>query len=838
RAILAADKGDVWDSGTIPSGQSIQVVYGGPAPASRHRIYWKVRVWDAQGAPSPWSAIAWWEMGLLDAREWEAKWIGSALVGGRYTTIPCPYLRTEFSVGKPVASARLYVTALGLHECSINGIPVGDDVFVPGWTDYRKRIQYQVYDVTRLVKQGRNALGAILGDGWYCGHVEWRGRQLYGDRPRLLAQLELTSADGTRRTVLSDESWKHAFGPIIESDMLMGESYDARLEMPGWDRPGFDDRSWQPVTVFTPPAAPLVAMPGMPVTRTQELKPVAEPKKDTRQWGRVKWVFDLGQNMTGRVRIRIKGEAGTTITIRHAETLNPDGTIYTTNLRTAKATDYYTFKGNGVETYEPRFTFHGFRYVEITGYKGALKRDAVTGIVLHSAMEFTSSFTCSDPLVNKLVKNIVWGHRGNFVDIPSDCPQRDERLGWTGDAQVFVRTATFDANVASFFTKWLDDLSDSQNAEGAIPPVSPNTNCVGGDGGPAWSDAFIICPWTIYLAYGDTRILERHYEGFKRFITFLATTCKNDIRAYEGYGWQGFGDWLSINADTPKDLIGTAFYAHSADLMSRIARVLGKKADAKTYCDLHARIRDAFIKRYVTADGVVASQTQTAYVLALHFNLLPAALRPAAVEALVHDITRRGTRLSTGFVGSPYLPHVLSGNGRVDVAYELLFQKSWPSWLYAVTQGATTIWERWDGWTHDKGFQDAGMNSFNHYAYGAVGDWLFRRVAGIETDETAPAYKEIVMRPCAQGLSHAAAEYTSVHGTIRSAWRKGRTGLTWDVTIPANTTATLHIPGGAKANITESGAAIGKAKCIRVLKRGAHETVVSAGAGAYSFTVR
>jgi len=840
-ARLKAGHGDLWDSGMVAADATTQIVYAGTPLAARQRAWWAVRVEDADKKATAWSAPAFFEMGLLDRRDWQATWIGSALVGGRWTTIPCPFLRKEFSVTRRVAAARLYVTALGLHECSLNGAPVSDDVFAPGWTDYRKRIQYQVHDVTRLIKRGRNALGAILGDGWYCGHVEWRGRQCWGDRPRLLAQLELVFADGTRQTVVSDDSWTCGFGPLLESDMLMGESYDARLELPGWDKPGFAAPCWQPVCTFADPDVPLVAMPGTAVKRTQELVPVAPPQKDTRQWGTVKWVFDLGQNMTGRIRLAIKGERGTTVTLRHAETLNPDGTLYTANLRSARATDHYTLKGGATEVYEPHFTFHGFRYVEIAGLppEMTLTRDAVTGIVLHSAMDFTGNFTCSAPLVNQLYKNIVWGHRGNFVDVPSDCPQRDERLGWTGDAQVFIRTATFNADVAPFFTKWQADMADAQSPGGAIPPTAPSTNCVGmEDGGPAWADAFIICPWTLYLCYGDTRILARNYPAIRRFVASLLEQSHQFIRCHPKVdGWHGFGDWLSINAETPKDLIGTAFLAHSLDLLARIAGVLGKKTDAQKYRALHTRVRAAFVKKYFTPEGMVAAHTQTACVLALHFDLLPPELRRTALDALVADIQKRGLHLSTGFVGSPYLPQVLSDGGRADIAYQLLFQTGWPSWLYAVTQGATTIWERWDGWTHDKGFQDAGMNSFNHYAYGAVGDWLFRRVAGIDTDPAAPGYKHLIMRPCIErgGLTHATARYRAVTGTIRSAWRVRGTALTWTVTIPPNTSATLHIPAAHGARITEGDRALATVADLAVLTRTASVCIVKAPAGTYRF---
>lgn len=838
--LLEADRGDVWDSGKVRSDQSIQVEYGGRALRSRERVYWKVRVWDEKGEVSAWSDTAWWEMGLLERSDWEAEWIAGPLVGGAWTTVPCPFLRKEFVIEKGVRQARLYVTALGLYECVINGQRVGDDVFAPGWTDYRKRVQYRVYDVSRLVQKGANVLGAILGDGWYCGHVEWRSRQRYGDKPKLLAQLEVLLEDGTRQVVCSDGSWRCAYGPILEADILMGESYDARRELVGWDRPGYDDRRWQAVEVHADPGIALEAQRGPVVKRMMELRPIADPVKDTRQWRKPKWVFDLGQNIAGRVRLRIRGSAGTTVTLRYAEMLNTDGTIYTANLRGAKATDHYTLRGDGEEVYEPRFTYHGFRYVELTGLpeETELTRDTVTGIVLYSEMEETGSFECSDELVNQLQRNIVWGQRGNYVDVPTDCPQRDERLGWTGDAQVFVRTAAHNMDVAGFFTKWLVDVEDTQGMGGEIAPTAPSTDVVEPDGGPGWADALIICAWTMYLCYGDKRILARHYEAMRRFMAYVERTSPGYIRAPEGSKWQGFGDWLSINADTPKDLIGTAFYAYSAQLMSEIAGVVGKERDAAYYQEVAQKVRAAFQRRFVTPAGVVASQTQTAYVLALRFGLLPEEVRAAAAAELVHDIQRRGMHLSTGFLGTPYLQHALSDTGHDDIAYKLLLQRTYPSWLYAVTQGATTIWERWDGWTHDRGFQDPGMNSFNHYAYGAVGEWLYRRVAGIDVDPCEPGYKHVIMVPLCHGpLAWACGKLRGPYGEIVSRWWWEEGALGWEVRIPVNSWATLFIPVSEGGRVYESNEPVEKAP--GVVNRGwcCGRLKVDVGAGRYRFRV-
>jgi alpha-L-rhamnosidase len=616
----------------------------------------------------------------------------------------------------------------------------------------------------------------------------------------------------------------------------MGEAYDARLEMPGWDRPGFDGKRWSRVEVFDHPHIALVATNGPTMRCINELKPFPDVV-DKSTFNRKRYIFDLGQNMVGRVRFKGSAPTGTTITLRFAEVLNPDGTLYTINLRTARATDYYTFKGDGEEIWEPKFTFHGFRYVELEGYPGEVNRDTITGVVLHSEMSPTGEFECSDPLLNQLQSNIVWGQKGNFVDVPTDCPQRDERLGWTGDIQVFVRTAAFNMDVAGFMTRWAQDVADAQDERGAIPPVVPATGGLMDDGGPAWADAVIICPWTIYLCYGDRRILENNYATMSRFMEFLVNTSPGYIRCAPEYeGWPGFGDWLSINADTPRDLIGTAFLAYDASLMAQIATILGKTREAARYRKLFADVQAAFGARYLkgsklpaapapsselrrmvehgdalsrgtltVADyGQITSEvfntdlfapTQTAYVLAMHFDLLPDKLRPLALAELVADIERRDLHLSTGFVGSPYLPHVLSSNGRLDIAYALLHQRTWPSWLYSVTQGATTIWERWDGWTEENGFQTPEMNSFNHYAYGAIGAWLYSTVAGIEIDSTKPGYKHINLRPQpGGGLTNACGKLKTLYGDLVSEWKLENGAFDWTVVVPPNTTATVHLP--------------------------------------------
>ncbi|MCA1808028.1 MAG: family 78 glycoside hydrolase catalytic domain, partial [Lentisphaerae bacterium] len=532
RETLLKGGSGLWDSGHVESDQSIFVSYGGPCPISRQRCWWRVRVWDQHGDASAWSEPAFWEMGLLTAGDWHATWVNSAIVGGARTTAPAPYLRRSFILDGEMKKARLYVTALGLYECHINGARIGDAAFRPGRTDYHKRLQYDTIDVAAHLRRGENVLGAILGDGWYCGHTGSRDRQNYGDRPALLAQLEITFSDDSVQRIVSDEKWRWSAGPILENDLLMGESYDARLELSGWSAPGYDDRAWRPALPAADPGVPLVAPPNPPVRAVMKIHPVAEPS----MLDKGRYLFDLGQNIAGRARLRgLTGRSGHTVRLRFAEMLQRNGELYTENLRSARATDYYTLSGseNSNSVWEPRFTFHGFRYIEVSNLPLDFvpTRETVTGIVLQSDTPVTGEFSCSEPLLNQLQSNIQWSQRGNFLEIPTDCPQRDERQGWTGDAQIFIRNACFNMDVAGFFAKWQDDLADTQRSDGAVPGVAPDTGIVHdsrpefqfhpGDAGPAWSDAIIICPWTIYRCYGDTRILERHYGELKRYLLYL-----------------------------------------------------------------------------------------------------------------------------------------------------------------------------------------------------------------------------------------------------------------------------------------------------------------------------
>lgn len=818
----------LWSSGKVLSDQSVNVEYGGPAIKSLKRVYWQVRIWEGNKV-TPWSEAAWWEYGFLDRDLLTAPWITLENEEEKEGSKPAHYYRHEFSLRNKVIAARAYVSSLGIYELHLNGKKVGDELFTPGWTAYNKRVQYQTYDITGMLNS-ENAIGAVVGDGWYRGTISYQqGKSCYGDQLALLVQLNIEYADGTSEIVITGKDWKVTNrGPILESDLYNGETYDANMEMTGWASVGFDDTAWQTAVVKDHPKDILVAPQGLPVKAVEEIKPV---KLLTTPKGEM--VFDMGQNMVGWVRLRVKGDKGDQVILKFAEVLDKEGNFYTENLRKAKCTDTYILKGDGTETYEPTFTFHGFRYVLIEGLKSEPKMDQITGVVIHSDMSPTGTFECSDPLINQLQRNIVWGQKGNFLDVPTDCPQRDERMGWTGDIQVFSPTAAFNFDVAAFFTKWLKDLAADQLPDGKVTDVVPDNRRTRG-GSTAWGDAAIIVPWTNYLVYGDKRILEEQYASIKGWVDYMTSRTGDD------YLWTGdrhYGDWLAFatnrsdypGATTDKDLIATAYYRYSSLLLSKIAEIIGKEEDATTYRLLSERIRHAFNSEFVTPAGRLVSNTQTAYVLALSFDLLPDELMPKAAAFLAEDVQKMG-HLTTGFVGTPLLCKALSDHGYADLAFMLLNRKEYPSWLYPVTQGATTIWERWDGQKPDGSFQNPGMNSFNHYAYGAIGEWLYTFVAGIRIDELNPGYKHFFLAPHPGGeLKNARAELQSMYGKITSAWEINDGNLNYHVEIPANTSATITLPGAQLETLNISAAikkdAVQKAEGVEL----------HLGSGKYSF---
>lgn len=871
--LLAAGHADLWDSGRVESDQTAHIEYSGRPLPARQCCHWRVRVWDRDHREGAWSDPAVWEMGLLNADDWTAKWIDAApspvqltvtravyatvdgsvakdvteavgllvnntggdlavtneTLGGdpaygkrkrlriEYThdgaakvneadegttlSLPSgrlPYLRRGFTLGKPVARARLYVTALGVYELSLNGTRIGDQHLAPGWTDYRKRVHYQAYDVASQLAEGDNAIGAMVGPGWFCGRVGLFGiTKFYGDAPALIAQLEVTYADGSTERIVTDSSWRTHPGPLLMADMMRGETYDATLASAGWSRTGFDDRHWASAT-YRDEVRNLQGEVAEPVKIVAELpaKSVTEPEANTA-------IFDLGQNMVGVIRLRVALPRGTVLTIRHGEMLNPDGTLYTANLRGAPSIDTYTCAGTGIEVWQPRFTFHGFRYVEVSNLGPAPSVGTVTGIVLSSATPSAGTFECSDPRLNQLYSNIVWGQRGNYLSVPTDCPQRDERMGWMADTQVFVPTAAYNADIAAFMTKWMTDVIDAQREDGAHSDVAPATRGLT-YGTPAWADAGTIVPWLMYEIYADKRLLGRSIESMIRWVEWCREHSTGLLRDKDR--GNDYGDWLSINADTPKDVLGTAYFAHSTDLVARSLRVLGRVEEAMKYEQLLGDIKAAFNKAYVAADGRIKGNTQTAYILGLRFNLLSHEHRERAMEYLVADIETKGNRLSTGFVGVSHLLPVLSENGRPDVAMNLLLQDEFPSWLYSVKHGATTIWERWNGYTPESGpHPDIGMNSFNHYALGSCGQWLFSDIAGI-SPKKFEGFARVDLWPQWDGpITAAKATYRSIHGTWRSSWKNDGGRMTFDVTVPPNTVSHIMIPAERVARIFESG---------------------------------
>jgi alpha-L-rhamnosidase len=783
-------------TGQVESAQSVLVSWPFASLSSRERLALRVRVWGNDGRSSVWSALTPVEAGLLHPADWTARFVTPDWEEDTSRPQPGPLLRREFAVRAGVKQARLYVTAQGVYEAQLNGEPIGDHVLAPGWTSYDHRLRYQTFDVTDLLREGRNAIGAMLGDGWFRGRLSFGGgqRNIYGDRLALLAQLEIDYADNTTERIITDESWRAARGPILSSDIYDGETYDARQERPGWSTAGYNDHDWVGVRTLARDLATLVAPSGPPVRRSELVAPVAITTSPT---GRT--IIDFSQNLVGRLRLTVRGKEGQTITLRHAEILE-GGELCTRPLRTAQAIDRYIVRGDEVETWEPRFTFHGFRYAEVEGWPGTLHPDDLRAVVCHSDLERTGWFECSEPLINRLHENVVWSMRGNFLDIPTDCPQRDERLGWTGDIQVFAPTASFLYDTAGFLTSWLADLAADQNEAGVVPFVIPNVISRELIPAAAWGDAAVIVPWTLYQRYGDVGILNEQFKSMRAWVDLIAGV------AGERYLWNKgfqFGDWLDPAAppDRPGDartdphIVATAYFARSAELVGKAAGVLGRTDDEARYLALASRIREAFAAEYITPAGRVLSDSSTAYSLALQFGLLrDANQRRHAGERLAELVRDSGYRISTGFVGTPLICDALCSIGAYDAAYNLLTQRECPSWLYPVTMGATTIWERWDSQRPDGSINPGQMTSFNHYALGAVADWLHRTVAGLAPAE--PGYRRLDIQPHpGSGLTYARAQHLTPYGMAEASWKIEAEQIEIVAVVPPNTTASVTLPG-------------------------------------------
>lgn len=828
----------VWKTGKVLSDASINVSYNGEKLQSGKRYFWRVRAWDNKGNCSGWSNVNFWQMALLNTADWKAQWIES---GMKEVKRLCPQFRKSFSANKTIQTATAYITAHGMYEANINGEKIGDAFLTPGFTSYNKRLQYQTYDVTSMLQKGENVIAVNVGNGWYRGYLGWITQvNTWGDKLGLLLQLDITYTDGTRESVITDGSWKSATGSIVTAEIYYGETIDANKETIGWKLPNYDESKWTGVKVADYKLNNLVATYNEPVRKHEVFKAtkvITTPKGEK--------VLDFGQNMVGFESIKVKGQKGDTIRIYHAEVLDKAGNFYTENLRTATSVSTYVLSGNGEESFEPHFTFYGFRYIKIVGARGEINPENFPAVALYSDIQKNGSFTSSNPLINQLQSNITWGQRGNFLDIPTDCPQRDERLGWTGDAHVFVRTAAYNRGVYNFFAKWMKDVAADQWEDGRVPWVIPNifTTSRNESGSTGWSDVSTIIPWNIYMAYGDRRILENQYPGMKKWVDYMKNKSINNLWNTEKFH---FGDWLFFRPDddkdgiaaiTDKNMIAQCFFAHSTQMLINAAQVLGKTDDVKLYSDLLSKVKKAYMDEYMTANGGLVSGTQTAYVLALNFDMLPENLRQQAADRLVKNIAKYNDHITTGFIGTPYICHVLSRYGYEDVAYKLLLQKTYPSWLYPVTVGATTIWERWDAQKPDGSFQTSEMNSFNHYAYGAIGDWMYRVAAGLR--EAAAGYKEIIVQPHPGGdFTYMNADLKTSYGNAASHWKMEGNQLIMEVEIPVNTTATIYIPAKSANEITESGKAISESKDMNVVGTEGKYVVVNTGSGKYVFVAK
>jgi len=799
---LLPDSPDVWSSGKVMSNQSVFVKYAGNPLQSRQKIYWQIRYWDSENSVSDWSEISSIEMGLLSNADWKGKWIKipdpKKWDTTRYGThlFRPQYLKNDFKINSKVKKARLYITSKGVFEAHINGKKVGNDVLTPGWTPYKKRIETLTYDVTAALKKDKNTLGIVLAEGWHSGRFGPKRRwDTVIAPPQVICQLEIEDIKGNYKIITSNNSWKATRnGPIRVAGLYDGETYDANFELPNWDNPGFDDASWESVTTEEiDSTTKLFPKKHAAIKNKQSLHPIKITVQKTNQV-----LFDLGQNMVGVVDLKIPVKKGDTIQLRHGEMLDSEGKLFTKNLGSAKATDFYIAKEDNTISWQPKFTFHGFRYVEISGFHKAFtpQKSWVTGIVQHSDFDMTGHFQSSHTKLNQLHSNIQWGLRGNFFDVPLDCPQRSERLGWTGDAQVFIPTSLFLGDTHAFWSAWLNSMREEQFGNGGIPVVVPNFT--GNFAQAGWSDASTIIPWELYYRTGDIKVLEDNYEMMKKWCDYHTSEATNNISHMSTVG-----DWLQPysqqkddrRGDTPNTLISSAFYTHSVYLTMKSAEVLGFQEDAKHYQELLNTISKAFENEFFDATGKIKAPytpTQTGYLLALGFNILSEETANKSINHLVQLINYRGTHLRTGFIGTPLLGPVLDKTGHTDLLYEILLKETYPSWFYSINQGATTMWERWDGYTHDKGFANRAL-SFNHYAYGAIGQWLYERIAGIAPLE--PGYKKILLAPLPhQNISEAQGSYNSIYGKIESQWKFIAGDFVYNISVPPNTTAKVILP--------------------------------------------
>jgi alpha-L-rhamnosidase len=762
----------------------------------------------------------------------DLSWLKNSRPAPRSTMI-----RKEFKASGKIRKARAYVTGLGNYRLLINGSVVGEDFLTPGWTDYNKRIQYQVYDIGNLLIKGQNAIGMLLGNMWWSSGLGWAGGTQYSSGPvRGLCQVEIEYANGKRTLFITDETWKAHTSPIIENTIYNGETYDARLEINGWSSPGLDDSEWSDVRLFTEQDDLILsAQSGPPIRIMKEIMPLSVSEVEPG-----KFVFDMGINMVGIACLKVSGEAGTKITLRFAELLHDDGTVAQENLRSARATDYYILKGSVEETWHPWFTYHGFRYVQMEGYPGTPQKESLTGLQMYSSAPETGQFECSSDLLNKIWQNVLNSQKGNMYSVPTDCPQRDERLGWTGDAQMFSPTANYNMNMAPFFTKWVRDMTDSQTKEGWICDVNPAI-VVSGPGKPAWGDAITVVPWMVYKFYGDKKILENSYEGMKAWVEYMRRESKNNLYIFDQNGWGGYGDWIAV-VESPKAPISAAYYYYSTTLLAKTAEVIGKHDDAMTYFELAEEIKSAFNKKYLDIRTLnYMGATQTANLLPVAFGITPDEYRKKVVDNVASNVIKRGKHPSTGFLGTGYILPVLSEWGYHELAYEVANQTTYPSWGYMVEKGATSMWELWNSDTEPPD----QMNSRDHFALGSVVEWYYANLAGIRPDEAEPGFKHSIIAPMpADELTWAEGKTETVYGPISCNWYRTDRGIKIDISIPPNTRATVKLPvhGVVNPEISESGSVIFSngapadlPEGLKFIKAWESEIIFEAGSGTYSF---
>jgi len=827
---LAKDKGDLWDSGKVASDESVQIEYAGKPLASGTKAFWKVRVWDCNGRESSWSEPASWTMGLLKPEDWTGRWIGSPTAAEFATKNkkeePAPMFRKAFRVDKPVRRATVYICGLGYYELRLNGKKVGDHVLDPAFTRYDRRALYVTYDVTKQLMLGANALGVILGDGWfnytvdaawYFDEAAWRAR------PRMILQLAVEFADGTTQTIVSDETWKFATSPIISNALLNGETYDARLEMPRWDTAGYKDKTWIAAQVVEAPKGILSAQMARPIRATQKLKTVAltQPKPGV-------FVFDIGQNIAGVAQLNVRGPAGTTVTLLYGESLNADGTVDQKKIKEHTydgefQVDRYILKGAGDEVWQPRFVYSGFRYVQVTGFPGKPTPASLSALAVHTDLESTGSFECSNELLNDIQRCTRWSYVNNFHGHPTDCPHR-EKNGWTGDAHLAAEAGLYNFEPSASYTKWMSDFHDEQRSSGELPGIVPT----GGWGykwgnGPAWDSAYVLIPWYLYEYRGDRRILAEHYDRLKLYVDYLTSRAANGIVNI------GLGDWCPAKTKTPVNITSTGYYYADAMIVSKIAAVLGKKDDAARYAALADGIRKAFNRAFFDPQTKqYGGGSQTALSCALYQGLVEPQNVAGVVSNLVANVAAHEGHLDCGILGTKYLLHALTDNGRADVAYTVASQTTAPSWGNWIKRGATTLWEDWEG-----------KSSLNHIMFGDVSAWFYEALAGICSDPSAPGFKKIIIHPAAVGdLKWVRASHDSMHGRIASDWKREGERFVLDVTIPANTTAMVFIPAKSAASITEDGQPLDKAACVKILRSEGGCTVVEVGSGGYHFVAK